>query len=83
MFSLNDSMRYYLCPGKTDIRKGMNTLSGLIHDKMEIDVRTGDVFIFINGRKTTMKSLHAEISVLVLYQKRLAQNTFRMPKYVF
>lgn len=27
MFSLNDTMRYFLCPGKTDMRKGMNTTS--------------------------------------------------------
>ena len=81
MFCLDDSMRYYLCPGKTDMRKGMNTLSGLIHDKMESDVRNGDVFIFINGKKTTMKLLHAEIGGLVLYQKRLEQGTFRMPEY--
>ncbi|KAB6531639.1 transposase, partial [Phocaeicola vulgatus] len=24
MFCLNDTMRYFLCPGKTDMRKGMN-----------------------------------------------------------
>ena len=48
MFSLNDSMRYFLCPGKTDMRKGMNTLSGVIRDKMGSDVRSGDVFIFRN-----------------------------------
>ena len=81
MFCLDDSMRYYLCPGRTDMRKGMNTLSGLINDKMESDVRNGDVFIFINGKKTTMKLLHAEIGGLVLYQKRLEQGTFRMPEY--
>jgi len=60
------------------MRKGMNTLSGLIHDKMESYVRNGDVFIFINGKKTTMKLLHAEIGGLVLYQKRLKHGTFRM-----
>ena len=24
MFCLNDTMRYFLCPGKTDMRKGIN-----------------------------------------------------------
>ena len=27
MFCLNDSMRYFLCPGSTDMRKGMFSLS--------------------------------------------------------
>ena len=26
MFCLNDTMRYYLCPGRTDMRKGISSL---------------------------------------------------------
>ena len=32
MFCLNDTMRYFLCPGKTDMRKGINSLCGVVHD---------------------------------------------------
>ena len=46
MFCLNDTMRYFLCPGKTDMRKGINSLCGVVHDRMGHDVRLGDVFIF-------------------------------------
>lgn len=81
MFCLNDTMRYFLCPGKTDMRKGMNSLCGVIHDKMGYDVRLGDVFIFINRQRTTMKLLHAEDGSLVLYIKRLEEGTFRLPEY--
>lgn len=81
MFCLNDTMRYFLCPGKTDMRKGMNSLCGVIHDKMGYDVRLGDVFIFINRQRTTMKLLHAEDGGLVLYIKRLEERTFRLPEY--
>lgn len=80
MFCLNDTMRYFLCPGKTDMRKGMNSLCGVIHDKMGYDVRLGDVFIFINRQRTTMKLLHAEDGGLVLYIKRLEEGTFRLPE---
>ena len=48
MFCLNDTMRYFLCSGKTDMRKGINSLCGLVHDKMGYDVRLGDVFIFVS-----------------------------------
>ena len=78
---LNDTMRYFLCPGKTDMRKGINSLCGLVHDKMGYDVRLGDVFIFVNRSRTTMKLLHAEDGGMVLYIKRLEEGTFRLPSY--
>ena len=81
MFCLNDTMRYFLCPGKTDMRKGMNSLCGVIHDKMGYEVRLGDVFIFINRQRTTMKLLHAKDDGLVLYIKRLEEGTCRLPEY--
>ncbi len=34
MFCLNDTMRYYLCPGRTDMRKGISSLCGVVHEKM-------------------------------------------------
>ena len=56
MFCLNDSTRYFLCPGSTDMRKGMFSLSGLIREKMNGDVRNGDVYIFINRLKKPYKA---------------------------
>lgn len=81
MFCLNDSMRYFLCPGSTDMRKGMFSLSGLIREKMGGDVRNGDVYIFCNKRKTKIKLLHAECGGLVLYEKLLEEGTFKLPAY--
>ena len=48
MFCLNDTMRYYLRPGRTDMRKDISSLCGVVHEKMRSDVRNGDVFIFID-----------------------------------
>ena len=45
------------------------------------EVRFGDVFIFVNHSRTTMKLLHAEDGGLVLYIKRLEQGRFRVPQY--
>jgi len=57
----------------------MNSLCGVIQNVMGYDVRMGDVFIFINRNRTTMKLLHAEDGGLVLYMKRLEEGTFRIP----
>ena len=29
MFNLNDTMRYFLCPSRTDMRKGLSSLCGV------------------------------------------------------
>ena len=49
MFSLNDTMRYFLCPGGTDMCKGISSLCGLGHEKMKSEVTNGDVFIFVGN----------------------------------
>jgi hypothetical protein len=45
MFCFNDTMRYYLCPSGTYMRKGINSLCGVMHERMKSDVRNVDVFI--------------------------------------
>ena len=52
-----------------------------LNDKMVYIVRLGDVFIFINRQRTTMKLLHTEDGGLPLYIKRLEEETFHLPKY--
>ena len=81
MFSLNDTMRYYLCPGPTCMRKGINGLCGVVHEQMGCDVKNGDVFIFINKERKLMKLLHAEDGGMVMYVKRLEAGRFRIPAY--
>ena len=43
-------MRYFLCPGNTDMRKGISSLCGVVHERMGRSVKNGDVFIFIDRR---------------------------------
>lgn len=81
MFCLNDNMRYFLCGGYTDMRKRIFSLSGLVHDKMGGDVRSGDVYLFVNRAKNRLKLLHAETGGLVLYEKLLEEGTFKLPDY--
>lgn len=81
MFSLNENMRFFLCPGHTDMRKGMNTLCGVVQNQMGQSLRVGDIFIFISRRKNTAKILRAEDGHLILYIKRLDEGTFRLPAY--
>ena len=81
MFNLNDSMRYWLYPIPTDLRKGFYTLSGLVADQMGKEVRSGDVFIFINRHCTSMKALHMEHGGLVIYYLKLEKGNFTLPLF--
>ena len=81
MFCLNDTMRYYLCPGRTDMRKGISSLCGVVHERMRSDVKNGDVFIFIGRGRRLMKLLHAEDGGMVMYVKRLEAGRFKLPEY--
>ena len=81
MFCLNDTMRYFLCPGKTDMRKGMSSLCGVIYERMGQNIKHGDVFIFIGSGNKLMKLLHAEDGGLVMYVKRLEAGRFKLPSY--
>ena len=58
MFSLNDSLRYWLWSEPTDMRKSFYTLSGLVRTKMGKDPFDGSVYVFINARHYRIKLLH-------------------------
>lgn len=63
------------------MRKGINSLCGVVHEKMHGQVRNGDVFIFIGGSRRLMKLLHAEDGGMVMYVKRLEAGRFRLPEF--
>ena len=79
MFSLTDSDTYYLYPHPTDMRKGFDTLSGIVTNEMGHDIRSGSAFIFLNRSLTGMKILHAEYGGLVIYHMRLERGFIRLP----
>lgn len=81
MFGLDSHMRYYLCPGATDMRKSFYTLGGVVSNVMGQSVLTGDIFIFLNKRRNMIKLLRAERGGLVLYIKKLEEGTFPIPQY--
>ena len=45
MFNLNDTMRYFLCPGRTDMRKGISSLCGVVHEKMNSEVKRKNLYL--------------------------------------
>ena len=80
MFSLNDSLTYWLYSKPTDMRKSFHTLSGIVNNEMGQNPSNGDVYIFINKRRNRMKLLHWEPGGMVIYSKMLDKGTFAPPR---
>jgi transposase len=78
MFSIS-SARYYLFREPTDMRKSFDGLCGLVSGRLGQDPRSGDVFIFINKKRTLAKLLRWEPGGFVLFYKRLESGTFELP----
>jgi transposase len=80
MFSLSESLNYYLYRFPTDMRKSFDALSGLVLDKIKRNPQSGEVYIFVNKNRNLMKLLNWQEGGFVLYYKRLEKGTFQLPK---
>ncbi len=62
------------------MRKGFDGLCGLVRSGMKRDPHSGDMFVFINRRRTHITFLVWDRSGWVLYYKRLESRTFELPE---
>lgn len=79
MLHLSASCNYYLYSGHTDMRKGFDSLSGIVKSQMSMDALSGSVFIFMNRRRTHIKLLLWEGDGFAIYYKRLEKGTYELP----
>ncbi|WP_162052565.1 IS66 family insertion sequence element accessory protein TnpB [Pontibacter pamirensis] len=80
MFSLGSSHRYHLYRGHCDLRKSFDGLCGIVASELGRSPTGGEVFVFLNRKRTHLKLLHWEHGGFVLYYKRLEQGTFPLSK---
>ena len=79
MLHLSAACRYYLYTGTTDMRKGFDSLSGIITAQMNHHALSGAVFIFFNRKHNQVKLLLFEGDGFALYHKRLERGTYELP----
>ena len=63
------------------MRKGFDSLSGIVTANMKQAVLSGAVFIFFNKKKNQVKLLLWEGDGFALYYKRLEKGTYQLPAY--
>lgn len=79
MLHLSSAVKYYLYRSAADMRKGFDSLSGIVSSQMQRSASGGDIFIFLNRNRTHIKLLLWENDGFALYYKRLEQGTYELP----
>ncbi len=79
MLHLSAACRYFLYSGYTDMRKGFDSLCGIISSQMNQNALNGAVFIFFNKKHNQVKLLLWEGDGFAMYYKRLEQGTYEVP----
>lgn len=77
MLSLPRSSRLFIATTPTDLRKSFDGLATLVEGQFGRQVRSGDVFIFLNRRATQVRMLLWDRDGLCIVMKRLEVGTFR------
>lgn len=76
MFFPESNVNIWLYCQATDMRKSFHGLLALVLTQLARDPLSGDMFVFINRRKTHMKILYFDGSGYCIWMKRLEQGQF-------
>jgi len=64
----------------TDMRKGIDSLCGLVRNELGKDPMSGELFIFLCRSRRRVKILLWDEDGYGMYQKRLERGTYEMPE---
>ena len=72
--------KLYLYAKPADMRKSFNGLHAIVQSEFQRDIRSGDVFLFLNRRLDRIKLIHWDRDGLAIWMKRLERGTFQRPR---
>lgn len=76
MIALPRTVRVWAYGRPADLRKGYNGLVGLVKERLARDVLDGELFLFVNARRTGCKVLLFDGTGLCIFMKRLERGRF-------
>src|ERR1700691_340297 len=71
--------RIHLYAKNVDMRKSFDGLHAIIQSEFQRDVRSGDLFLFLNRRRDRLKLMYWDRDGLAIWMKRLERGTFQRP----
>jgi len=75
-----ESARIFVRPGVTDMRKHINGLAAIVEGTMRESPFSGNLFLFANRQKTTLKVIYWDRNGFCLWLKRLEKDRFPWPE---
>lgn len=76
MFFPESQVRVWLYNRPTDMRKSYDGLTALVKSKLQEDPLSGQLFVFINRKRTQCKVLYFDRTGYCIWSKRLEQGQF-------
>jgi transposase len=76
MRGVSATVRVYLYGEASDMRWSFERLSALAQQRLKKDPLSGNLFMFLNRRRDSMKVLYFEASGYCIWYKRLESGTF-------
>jgi transposase len=79
MIPIPGDVKIWLATGRTDMRKGMNSLALQVQETLGRDPHAGDLFVFRGLRGDKIKVIWHDGLGMSLYMKRLERGSFIWP----
>lgn len=79
MINLSELGQVYIVCGKTDMRRGIDSLAFIVKEQFKLDPMSGQVFIFCGGRKDRFKALYWDGQGFWLLYKRFENGKLDWP----
>lgn len=76
---LPDGVRIFVAVEPADLRKGFDSLSGMVRQTLKRDPLSGHLFVFANKSRQRIKILFWDRTGFVLWHKRLETGLFQFP----
>jgi len=76
MIAITPHMRILAATSPVDFRKGIDSLAAYVRKVLCSDPFSGYLFVFVNGKKTSIKILVYDGQGFWLFQKRLSKGRF-------
>jgi transposase len=77
VLTLTRASRLFIATSPIDLRKSYDGLVTLVEGQFAREVRSGDVFVFLNRRATQVRMLFWDRDGYCIFMKRLEAGTFR------
>lgn len=73
------TVRIFVKPGATDMRKQINGLSVIVSEELKMNVFEGNLFLFYNKHRRILKIIYWETNGFCAWLKRLEKDKFPWP----